>query len=159
MKITLEDLIKKHNFFRVSQEITAENFPDNGERGKDYKLFHFDKYISSEDAIKEMEKEGYRPANIYELLEWKDWNNKGLVVALGSVWQDFDGFRPVAYLNSADSLRKLLLDIWGGDWPGYCRFLAVRKSGTPTLVPSDNVLGRLADLENFKSRVEKILNV
>ena len=156
---TLQNLIKKHKFDWVNSNITSAHFPDSGERGKDYKLFHFDKQISSEDVIKEIEKENYRPCNLYELLEWKDWNGEDTVVALGSVWRDFGGSRRVACLYSGDSERRLSLGVWDGDWDGYYRFLAVRKSGTPTLVPSDNVLERLADLEIFKSKVEKVLKV
>lgn len=37
---------------------------------------HIEQCISSEDVVLEMQKEGYEPANILELLEWKDWNDK-----------------------------------------------------------------------------------
>jgi hypothetical protein len=46
---------------------------------------------------KEIEKEGYRAANISELLSWKDWNDKDWVAALGSV-AAVDDSRSVPFL-------------------------------------------------------------
>jgi hypothetical protein len=155
----LKQLIKQNKFDYVDSDITETNFPDNGRHLKDFKLFHFNRNISSENVVKEMEKEGYVPANIYELLEWKDWNDKDSIVALGSVWLHWNGYRSVAYLDSDGSRRRLNLCIWDGDWFDDGRFLAVRKSGTETLNNSDKVLERLEVLENFKIKVEKVLKV
>lgn len=120
----LKDLIKGFDY--VNPNITVENFPVPEEIGTDFKLFHFDRYISSDNAIKEMEKEGYKPARLYELLTWKDWNDKDWIVALGSVCE-VDGDRRVPCLSRYDSERRLSLDWWGGDWYAFCRFLAVRN--------------------------------
>ena len=75
----IENLIKKGNFTWVNSEITEEHYPSEKIRGK-VKIFHFDYSISSEDAVKEIEKAGYQPANACELLEYaeKDWNGKDI---------------------------------------------------------------------------------
>lgn len=78
---TIKQLIKKHNFNWVNPNITEENFPVQERKGKvEYKLFHFDCDISSEDAIKEMAREGYEPATITDLLTWGEWNGKDNVL-------------------------------------------------------------------------------
>lgn len=127
----LNNLIKDRKFDWVSSDIEKAKW-NTEEIGSDYKLFHFDRYISSEDAIKEMEKEGYRAANIHELLLWKDWNDKDLVVALGSVAR-VGGRRRVSCLGGSASGRGLGLGCWDGGWGAFYRFLAVRNlsSGTP----------------------------
>lgn len=148
MKIST--LIKKLKFDRVNSNITDDLFPDSGERGKDHEIFHFNKYISSEYAIEEMNKQGYRPMTAHELLEWaKDnWNGEDWVMALGSVVA-VDGLRCVACLGRLGRGRYLYLSWFGLGWYEHYRFAAVRKSenlepkklgaGTEleTLVPSE----------------------
>ena len=134
---TLKQLLIRFDW--VSPNITEENFPPEKVRNTDYKLFHFDRYVSSEDVVKEMDKEGYNPANIYELLNWKDWNSKDWVVALGSSCV-LGGSRQVAFLSRVDFGRGLVLDVWGGDWRGdwfgFARFLGVRNLETKALESS-----------------------
>lgn len=125
---TLADMIFAGKFDSVNSNITEEHFPSERIRGK-VKIFHFDRFISSENAVKEMEKEGYVPANIYELLQYaeKDWNGKDVVVALGSVWRDRIHDRDVAYLWGDSGGRDLSLYWFGIDWNAHSRFAAVRK--------------------------------
>ena len=70
-------------------------------------IFHFGKKMTSEEVIAELDKKGYEPASIYELLEYaeKDWNGKDLVVALGSVWRDLRGHRRVPDLDGGSGRR------------------------------------------------------
>ena len=123
----LSKLIRSHKFDYVSILITDDLFPAPKKLRKGYKLFHFDKPISSEDAVEEMEKEGYAPANVYELLSWKDWNKDNYVIALGSVGE-VCGIRRVVYLGRGGTERFLNLGHWSGGWYAYDRFLAVRNS-------------------------------
>lgn len=129
-KTSLALLIKGHKFDYVNSDITVENFPSQ-EVSTDFKIYHFDKYISSEDVIEEMKKDGYKPANIYELLLLPDWNGKDWVVALGSVCK-VHGHRDVAYLYGGDSKRYLNLAWFDGVWHGYCRFLATKQLSLDT---------------------------
>jgi len=125
MKNPLKQLINSNKFYWVNSNI-EKNFKLEEVRNTDYKLFHFDKYVSSKYAIKEIENEGYCPANLAELLNWKDWNNKDWVVALGSV-TEIGGGRRVAYLFRVDSGCDLDLGWFDGDWVGGCRFLGVKS--------------------------------
>ena len=123
----LKKLIEKGKFGYVDPDITEANFPDLKQKKGGYKLFHFDRYISSEDVIKEMANEGFRPADLRELITWKDWNGKDTVVALGQTWRDSDGDRFVPYLYFGGG-RRLSLDWYDGGWYALYRFLAVRNS-------------------------------
>jgi len=122
---SLKSLIDEWKFDYVNFNILT-NFSLPERKYTDYKLFHFDREISSEDAIKEIEKEGYLPANIIELLSWKEWNEKDNVVALGSVAKLRDG-RHVVYLGRRGLGRNLSLDWFGCGWDCDDRFLAVRN--------------------------------
>src|ERR1035437_1835235 len=117
---TLNQLIASHNFNWVNSDI-EKNFKLEKVRSSDYKLYHFDKYISSEDAIKEMAKDGYLPATITELLKWKGWNDKDWVIALGSVAK-VGGGRLVACLGGFGTRRGLGLGWFGSVWGDDYRF-------------------------------------
>lgn len=132
----LKSLIEAGKFTYVNSNITLENFPAEEIRSSDYKVFHFDKSISSEDAVKEIEKEGFVPANIYELLSWPDWNGKDWVVSLGSSFV-LGGRRGVPYLLAWDAYRLLHLAWWRDGWGDSYRFLAVRNS-SGTLGPKNS---------------------
>ncbi len=138
----LQALIKKGNFRYVDSDITTANFPDppvgeasppNGQAGigvkTDFKLYHFDRLISSDDAIKEMEKEGYRPANLREFLRYteKEWNGWDAVIALGQTWQGSYRYSYVPCAWNGRSGRGLSLDWFASGWSALYRFLAVRK--------------------------------
>lgn len=95
-------------------------------------LVHFNRIISTADALKEIKKRGLIPAGVEHLLalgaKHSNLQKEFPIVALGSVWQNSDGGRSVPYLwGSSDGDRYLRLywiaDVWSGDY----RFLAVRK--------------------------------
>lgn len=130
--MTLEQMIAAGSYDRTNSDITAKRFPLSG-TGKvafEPKIFHFDRDISSENAIKEMEKDGFRPAKIEELLAYDailpDEQRKYPIVALGSV-TGLGGSRYVPFLRRDVSKRRLYLSWWSDDWRGHCRFLGVRK--------------------------------
>lgn len=124
---SLKKLISSGSFDYVNSDITATNFPDVGVK-TDFKVYDFRKTVSSDFAIEQMTKEGYRPANLRELLNWMSasWNGKDWVVALGQVWQGSGGSRGVPYLYFSGE-RELRLPWRADDWDARCRFLAVRK--------------------------------
>ncbi len=131
---TLEQLIADGKYDWKNSDIKKKNFPIKIEtkRTATIELFHFGRNISSEDAAKEMEKEGMRPATIEELLalgaKHPDLQREFPIIALGSVWQDFFGNRGVPGLCLGDDGRSLSLDDWGGDWGGNYRFAGFRKN-------------------------------
>ena len=137
--MTLESLIKKNKFDWVNSDIVSKNFPSQG-KVWNMCLVDFKKTVTTEEAIKLLEEQGYRPATVYELLTWsqKNWNGKDLVVALGSVWQNLYGNRFCPYLYRYGSERNLSLYWIDDDFSERCRFAAVRKSlDTPTLGTSE----------------------
>ena len=130
--MTLEQMITAGNYDWFIDDITAKRFPLTG-TGKvafEPKLFHFDRSISSEDAIKEMEKDGFRAAKIEELLAYgailPEEQRKYPIIALGSVAK-IRGSRRVACLDWDASERGLRLFWFDGGWDDYYRFLGVRK--------------------------------
>lgn len=145
MTKSLKNLIKDCKFDFVNEDITEKNFPKQNIRGK-VELLHFDKEIESDEAIERMNKQGYEPANIYELLEYaKDgWNKEDAVVALGSVWRVFFGYRYVPCLWGGSGGRRLLLRWIGGAWDPRCRFAVVRKSDTNSLKSSEKTSDTLS---------------
>lgn len=136
--MSLKQFIKKNKITYVNPEIEKGIFPFVKPKKMEYKVFHFNRYISSEDVVKEIEKEGYTPATYSELMLWPDWNRTDFVVALGSV-AEVHGDRSVPYLNEDGSKRGLDLFWWAIGWVSRCRFLAVRNlsSGSRS---SDSVL-------------------
>jgi hypothetical protein len=133
---TVQEMINAGKYGWTNDNITEKHFPLptklNGKKvSVSTKLFHFNCSISSKDAIAEMDKAGYRPATLAELLalgeKQPELQKEFPIVALGSVWTDAYGGRHVPYLDVDGFKRGLSLDWFGFDWYGNCRFLAVRK--------------------------------
>jgi hypothetical protein len=129
----LTDLITAGEYDWVHQDITEKNFPmpPNFVLGVEPKLFHFNRKISSENAIKEMEKEGYRPATIWDLLDYgvknPEMQRQFPITALGSITMTGDRRKGRAALRGSDSERDATI-FWGGySWGDNFRFLAVRN--------------------------------
>jgi hypothetical protein len=130
---SLADMIKAGNYDWVNSDINSKHFPVKG-KGKhelEAVLFHFDRYIESEEAIAEMDKQGYRPGKVEELLalgeKYPDLQKEFPIVALGSVWRGRHGRRHVACLFWPDRGRDLGLDWFDCRWSADWRFLALPK--------------------------------
>ena len=130
---TIEQAVADGNYDCASKHITTKNFPfafPLNMIGKKVEVFvnefHFNRLISSKDAISEMEKKGFRPANIYEIMAFVQDNPKFPVVALGSVCQLHQSlFVPAIFMDGSE--RNIALYGWSGGWFNYYRFLGVRK--------------------------------
>lgn len=131
---TVEEMLEAGQYDWSNDNITADNFPlPNGKAGAEIievELIHFDRYISSEDAIAEMAKRGLRPATLAELLalgeQYPDLQREFPIVALGTVWRGRGGGRYVPYLYGGGQYRSLDLHWFEDDWDDDCRFAAVR---------------------------------
>lgn len=132
----VKEMIKAGKYDWENSDITEKHFPLPAElKGKTTtisgKLFHFDRSISSEDAISEMDKAGYRPATLPELLalgeDQPDLQRQFPIIALGSVWSGAFGRRGVPGLNVGGYERKLSLYWFAYDWIAVDRFFGVRK--------------------------------
>jgi len=99
-------------------------------------LIHLNRLIYYEDAIKEIEKEGYRGATAHETMVFGEKNlelqEEFPIFSLESVWQ-IEAYRAVLGLSCDYPSRSLFnYDLngafsIGGDFPAICRFLVVRK--------------------------------
>ncbi len=134
--MSLEAMIQAGHYEVVHTDITAKLFPLSG-TGKvafEHKLFHFNYNISSEDVIKKMNKQGFRPATIEELLAYgaalPEKQDRFPIIALGSIVEinnDEYNDRYVTSLGKGNSEYCLDLDWFDVVWSDSCRFLAVRK--------------------------------
>lgn len=133
---TLQQMIAVGNYDFVHQEITADHFfvQMGVPRAIEVVLFHFNRLISSDDAIAAMAKEGCRPATIEELLFLKVSQpglKRKLTVALGSRWRHPCGDLEVPILHwrvMPPSLNpRLQLYCLKHAWHPDTRFVAVRK--------------------------------
>jgi len=131
--LSVEEAVKLGSFDRSNENITSVNFPKpaSGQKlEKEVVLFHFGRNMSSEAVIAEMDKAGYKPATIWDLLglavKEPDLQRKFPILALGSVCR-LNGHRRVAYLCESSGDRRLSLDYFGSDWSGCFRFAGVRK--------------------------------
>lgn len=130
---TLKQMISAGKYDWANDNITAEHFPINGtgKEENDITLFHFNRSISSNDAIAEMDKAGFRSATIEELLalgaSQPELQKQFPIVALGSVWPSPGGIRYVPCLAWDGYRRDLRLDWFESGWDESCRFAAVCK--------------------------------
>jgi hypothetical protein len=133
---TVQEMIKAGNYDWTNSNITEKHFPLPTElKGKKVevssKLFHFNRPIGSKDAISEMDKAGYRPATLAELLvlgeAHPELQKEFPIVALGSVWRDVSDDRRVPVLGFGGYERRLGLRWFGLGWNDSYRFLGVRK--------------------------------
>ncbi len=130
---SLAEMLKDGRFDSVNSDITEKHFPiTKRPNGKvEMKMFHFNRPISSEQAIQEMDKEGYRPAELPEGLAYvqanPDEQRKYPIILLGSVWLHWSGRRSVPCLDRWSDERRLDLVWFELGWHECYRFLAVRK--------------------------------
>jgi hypothetical protein len=129
---TVEEQVKD-KFDWVNENITSKNFPKpaKGQKlEKEVFLFHFGKNMSSEAVIAEMDKSGYKPATIWDLLalalKEPNLQRKFWIVALGSSCE-LGGDRSVPCLDEGSNERRLSLIYSGDEWRGSGRFAGVRK--------------------------------
>jgi hypothetical protein len=131
---TVVKLVKEGKFDWSNDYISSKNFPKLAEGRKTLRetvIFHFGKSISSKQVIVEMDKAGYRPATIWELLglalKEPDLQRKFSIIALGSTCY-FDDLYHVAFLyERSGGCRELSLCHFGNDWGADNRFLGVHK--------------------------------
>lgn len=132
--MSLANMILAGDYGYVNPNITAENFPVQGEGAieLDGVLVHFNRDIESDDAVKEMDQMGLRPATMAELLafgaKFPEIQREFPIVGLGHSWMGPRGFRSVGYLDFWYGGRRVCLDRWAGAWDAFYRFLGVRKS-------------------------------
>lgn len=128
----LEQMIAAGHYDWKNGDITAKRFPIKG-IGRvefEWKLYHFDRDIESDEAEKLIEQDGWDVGATEHLLafgaKFPEEQRKYPIIALGSAAK-VNGNRHVPYLGRYDTYRLLNLGWWGDRWRRSCRFLAVRK--------------------------------
>jgi hypothetical protein len=135
---SLEEMVAAGHYDWKNGNITAKRFPIVGKGVVKFEshYFHFDRNISSESAVKEIEgadtANPWSPAKAEHVLShgktFPDEQRKFPIIGLGSVAKVY-GYRLVPVLDGDDSKRSLYLNLhlWNADWHPAVRFLAVRK--------------------------------
>lgn len=132
--LTVAEMVEAGHYDWKNSDVNNRNFPHDRSRGTEEvtaELIHFDRDISTDDALLELARLGYRPATNAELLafgaKYPEKQREFSIIQLGSVWVGSGGDRDVSYLDGGGSERRL--DVRWADyvWLGHCRFLAVRK--------------------------------
>ncbi len=128
---SVEEMVRLGKYSWSDGGITSKKFPTKrtGKEEIQIVLVHFDQFISTEEAIKELDEMGFRPAELRELLafgeKYPNIQRKFPVVALGSVRQRPDDRCYVQYLSKIGCERDLILDLGWDIWREPCRFAAV----------------------------------
>ncbi|PJE73861.1 MAG: hypothetical protein COV01_03405 [Candidatus Taylorbacteria bacterium CG10_big_fil_rev_8_21_14_0_10_41_48] len=130
LKKILTDLIALGKYSEVDRNIFDRDFNSSDFKvGLEPKLFHFDDNISVGEIITEMDREGYRPGTLGDLLSYgannPHKNTGSWIMALGSIV--IFGDRRVAVCIVEYSTRELELTWAGGKINPAYFFLAVRK--------------------------------
>lgn len=130
---TVEQFIKAGKYDWFNDDVTSLHFPSNEKdvAGVLVYLVNFNRDISSEDAVRELDRQGLRPATLKELLALgvaqPDLQRNNPIVALGSTWCSSAGNLVVPFLGSSEGGRFLSLIRLGGGWSSSWQFAAVRK--------------------------------
>ena len=122
-------LIDKGKYDLVDINITDKNFPstETGRRKIEEVVFYFNRNISYENAMMEIDNAGCRQASPKELLNFgekhPETQRKYPVVALGADWNG-----QVCFLGQNGSKRSLGLYHLKDGWCGHYCFLGIRLS-------------------------------
>lgn len=130
--LAFAERIKRGNYGWTNSDLTEKKFPVTEDQyGEwEWKLFHFNRSISSEDAIRLIQEDGFEPAQTGHILTFGEINpeeqRKYPIIGLGSVAVvDLDRHVPVLW----DGVGGRRLDLYWFDdvWNDRCRFLGVRR--------------------------------
>ncbi|MGH9460150.1 MAG: hypothetical protein ACRD1X_02955 [Vicinamibacteria bacterium] len=128
---SLVAMIQTGRYDWVNSDITEKHFPvASGPAQVSIELVHFNRVMSTDDVLSELDRRGLRPATLPELLafgeKYPEKQRKFPIIALGSVWRYWLGGCHAPYLWGNALVRCLFL-FWLGRWRGRCCFAAVRK--------------------------------
>ncbi len=131
--LSIESLVQSGGYDWKNNDANDRNFPNFRDHKStvDVQLIHFNRVISTEDALSELDRRGLKPVDLHTLLslgaKYPDLQRQFSIVALGSVWQSPFGDRCIPYLSVYGSRRNLNLSLVDGGWDAICRFAAFRK--------------------------------
>lgn len=129
---TLAEMIQTCNFDWVDDEVVKIfSLSGKGEVPVELKLYHFNRPIERDEAIKLMEADGYEAGLIEDGLAYAkanpDAQRQFPIIMLGSLGVSRSQNRVVPCLGRCYYRRSINLRDVDGQWDDYCRFLARRK--------------------------------
>lgn len=127
---SLAEMIEAGNYDWIHLDIMNKHFPVKGSGKLNLKaeVIRYNRPISLDDVLRDLDRRGLRPANLPELLvfgeKYHDERHKYPIVELGQHWA-YGRYRYVVYFFGGGSGRILDLRRWMGIWSGG--FLAIPK--------------------------------
>lgn len=132
---TIEELLAAGRYDWWDKNISSANFPPvrSGKMNIEIEFIPFQRPMYTKEVLTELDRQGYRPAEIRELLvfveQYPDFQRDFPIAALESIWTNPTGQSYCAWLTG-DGSQKLLGLYWiDALWHANCRFAAVRKFG------------------------------
>ncbi|MFA5420778.1 MAG: hypothetical protein WC280_02005 [Patescibacteria group bacterium] len=124
----IDSSIKRIKQLDISEGVKNGNFKSGALK---MKIFKFKSTMPSSKIILEMKKQGYRPANIVELLtlgyKYQNIQRVFALVAIGINGKRFFTKYYSPYLMTQNYQRQVGLDLSIYGWDSYVRFLAVSE--------------------------------
>lgn len=161
---SLAELVAAGNYDYVSPDITEEHFPvGQGQPDIETFLVHFHRAMSSENVVSEMQHHDLRPATMPELLafgaQYPNSQDEFPILALGSMWEDSNGYRRAGRIFWHPNDRRLDLG-WDDDseWNQLYHFLAIGQrvcETFPLSVDNDKSLAELVEAGNYSYVVDR----
>lgn len=131
--IAFEERVQRGNYGWRNGDLTEERFPVTADQvgALEQKLFHFNRSLSSAQAIQEIRDAGYAPGQTGDILAFGERfpqeQRRHPVIGLGSVVTVYGSLSVPALWFDGD--RRTLDLIWyDGDWHRNYRFLGVRPA-------------------------------
>lgn len=130
--MSIEETIKLGKYGEIGPHLTSQNFPTERKGKAEIKmeLIQFNRSISTEEVLKELDQMGYRPTELKELSALGAMcPDLQKVIALGSVlFFPTDGSHHApAFTFNKDGKRSLNIYWLGNNWSKSWRFAAVHK--------------------------------
>ena len=133
----VEDGVEAGHYDWANSNITSEHFPTErkGTAKVEMKVIRFNRSVSTDEALCELDRMGYRPVELHELPafgeKYPEIQREFPILALGSVWRDRDDNHCVPCLSGDNSRRylNLFLNLYIEKYyyGENCRFAAVLK--------------------------------
>ena len=129
---SLEDMIAAGRYDRINPYITPKRFRVEGTGTKFFRtrLFHFDRYVSSEMVVAAMQKGTFAPATLVHGLAYAaifPYRQRTFPIACLGSSARWNGDRDVVCLGGDAAARGIDLGYWDSDWGGLWCFLGVQE--------------------------------
>jgi hypothetical protein len=129
--IGIGEWVRRGNYTRPNPDINERNFKLTLSGTRKIVLYDPKGAVSSDEMIRRMKADGYKPAGIDDALamgaQFPERQRQNPIVFLGTTWRDPDGLQHVPVLSGWCGGRRLGLDWFDFVWDGRYRFAALRE--------------------------------